>query len=189
MWVDMDVMKLQIEHDFIDDDTADAIKGCRVHLYRYRNGVLKRAPKTEFYRHDALVYSWGQHRSNDAFAQKFPEWMEQLAQKLPEPVNHAIIIRYHDGVKTHAPWHSDKCEELGRKTGCMKRGTGFYVISVGTPRVFQLGDEGNVVWEATLPEMSLLFISAETNALYKHCVPPDPNWSGCRWSLIFRTIV
>jgi len=92
-------------------------------------------------------------------------------------------------MKTHAPWHSDKCEELGRKTGCMKRGSSFFVISTGTPRVFQLGDENHVVWQAALPDCSMIQIDAETNVKYKHCVPQDPGWSGKRWSLIFRTIV
>jgi alkylated DNA repair dioxygenase AlkB len=115
--------------------------------------------------------------------------MEQIAARLPEPVNHCIIIRYHDGLKTYAPWHSDKCEELGRRTGCMKRGSSFFVISVGDPRTFELGDESAVLWSNALPHRSMITVDAATNAMVKHQVPPDKHWVGCRWSLIFRTIV
>ena len=115
--------------------------------------------------------------------------MEKLAQRLPEPVNHCIVIRYRDGMKTYAPWHSDKCQELGGRTGCMKGGTSFYVISVGDPRTFELGDETAVLWENALPHRSMICIDAETNANVKHQVPQDKHWHGCRWSLIFRTIV
>jgi len=179
----------KVHTEFISEEEAEKVKKAQVKLYAYRNGVLKRAPKIEWYRHKPLTYSWGQHRSNDDYARKFPKWMEEIAARLPEPVNHCIVIRYHDGLKTHAPWHSDKCEELGRKTGCMKRGTGFWVISVGDPRTFELGDETKVLWSKALPDRSMICIDAATNASVKHAVPPDPEWKGCRWSLIFRTIV
>ena len=179
----------KVQPEFISEEEAKSIRKAQVKLYAYRNGVLKRAPKIEYYRTHPLRYSWGQHKSNDDYAKKFPKWMEAIAQRLPEPVNHAICIRYHDGLKTHAPWHSDKCEELGRKTGCMKRGSSFYVISTGDPRVFQLGDEDNVVWSNALPDRSMICVDASTNARFKHCVPQDAEWKGVRWSLIFRTIV
>ena len=70
----------------------------------------------------------------------------------------------------------------------MLGGTGFYVISVGDPRVFQMGSEQEIVWESKLPHCSLLAISAADNVRRKHCVPKDDTWSGERWSLIFRTI-
>ena len=118
--------------------------------------------------------------------------MEEIAQKIEkdysEHVNHAIIIKYSDGEKHHAPWHSDKCEELGRKTGCMARGTSFFAISVGDPRTFQMGHEGRIIWEDKLPNRSMLKISAEMNVAFKHCVPKESEWHGERWSLIFRTI-
>ena len=179
----------RIHENFISEGEAQAITKAQVKLYAYRNGVLKRAPKLEWFRHRPLRYSWGQHKSNDDYAKKFPKWMEDIAKRLPEPVNHAIVIRYHDGEKTYSPWHSDKCEELGRKTGCMKRGTSFWVISVGDPRIFELGDEGDVLWSKALPHCSMIRVDAETNANVKHQLPPDPNWKGCRFSLIFRTIV
>jgi hypothetical protein len=179
----------KIHQDFVSEEEAQSIKKSQVKLYAYRNGVLKRAPKIEWFRHKPLRYSWGQHKSNDNYARKFPAWMEQLASKLPEQVNHAIVIRYHDGLKTYAPWHSDKSIETGRKTGCMQQGTGFYVVSVGDPRIFELGDEDNVLWSKALPHRSMIYVSSELNAATKHQVPQDPNWTGCRWSLIFRTIV
>jgi len=180
----------EIHQNFITEAEANDIMAAECYLYRYRAGVLKRAPKTEFWRYNPLRYSWGQAKSNDKYAQKFPDFMEKIAQRLPEPVNHAIVIKYHHGMKTHAPFHSDKCEELGRKTGCMKRGSSFFVISVGDPRTFQLGDESAILWSNALPHLSMMQIDAETNANVKHTVPPQPNWVGtCRWSLIFRTIV
>ena len=179
----------EIHENFITQAEADHIMASQVQFYAFRAGVLKRAPKIEWFRNEPLRYSWGQHRSNDKYAQIFPAWMEELAQRLPEPVNHAIVIKYHDGLKTYAPWHSDKCEELGRRSGCMQRGTSFFVISVGDPRTFQLGDESAVIWENALPHRSMIAVDAETNINVKHCVPQDKNWVGCRWSLIFRTIV
>ena len=181
-------MALAPHDDFISEHEACLIQKQAVHLYAYRNGVLKRAPKTEFYRSAPLRYSWGQHLSNDRYARKFLAWMEAIARRLHEPVNHAIIIRYHHGTQTHAPWHHDKCEEHGRKAGCMRADTGFHVVSVGVPRVFQLGNEAEVVWECPLPHRSLLSISSAANRKWKHCVPPDSTHEGIRWSLIFRTI-
>jgi hypothetical protein len=179
----------QIHENWISETEADMVMGSQVQLYRFRAGVLKRAPKIEWYRHEKLRYSWGQAKSNDKYAQPFPDWMEAIAQRLPEPVNHAIVIRYSSGMKTYAPWHSDKCEELGRRTGCMKRGSSFFVISVGDPRTFELGDESAVIWQKALPHCSMIQIDAVTNVNVKHQVPQDKNWVGCRWSLIFRTIV
>jgi alkylated DNA repair dioxygenase AlkB len=179
----------EVIENFITEDQANLIKAVEVREYGFRASKLKRAPKQGFYRGEQVAYSWGQHSSETEREEPFPEWMQAIAEKLGEPVNHAIVIRYSHGTETHAPWHSDKCEELGRKTGCMQRGTGFYNISVGDPRTFQMGDEGNVIWESKLPHCSMLYISAENNARYKHCVPKDKDWSGERWSLIFRTIV
>ena len=110
-----------LHEEFISEEDAYNIKKTQVKHYAYRNGVLKRAPKIEWFRHTPLRYHWGQHKSNDLYATKFPEWMENIAATLPEPVNHAIVTRYHDGMKTYAPWHADKAIETGRKTGCMQK--------------------------------------------------------------------
>ena len=182
------MVNFEVKENFITEDEAEAIKNVEVREYGFRGRTLKRAPKQGFYRNDRVVYSWGQHSSEHEREEQFPKWMEQIAERLAEPVNHAIVIKYAHGTETHAPWHSDKSEHLGRKTGCMKRGTGFYVISVGDPRLFQMGEKNNVCWESKLPHRSMLFISAENNVRYKHCVPQDRTWSGERWSLIFRTI-
>ena len=178
-----------VNENFITDAEAQHIMASEVRLYAFRGGLLKRAPKCEFFRGRKVRYSWGQQNSNDVYAELFPEWMEEIASRLSEPVNHAIIIKYDDGMKTHAPWHSDKSEELGRKIGCMQRGSSFFVISVGDPRVFQLGDESAVLWQSALPHRSMIAIDAVTNKNVMHRVPQDSTWVGCRWSLIFRNIV
>ncbi len=71
----------------------------------------------------------------------------------------------------------------------MAAGTGFFVASVGDPRVFELGDEGRVLWSFALPDRSLVHVDVAMNARWKHRVPEMPGWVGCRCSLIFRTIV
>jgi hypothetical protein len=71
----------------------------------------------------------------------------------------------------------------------MKRGSSFFVISVGDSRTFELGDESAVLWANALSHRSMIAIDAATNANVKHQVPPEKHWTGCRWSLIFRTIV
>jgi alkylated DNA repair dioxygenase AlkB len=185
-----------VEQGFITEEEATAIKAVEVREYGFRAGTLKRAPKAGFYRNDKVTYNWGQHTSEHEREEKFPSWMEEIAarveEKYGEPVNHAIVIKYSDGYENHAPWHHDKSEELGRKTGCMKRGTGFYVISVGVPRTFQMKRstkifEGSIVFDEKLPHCSMLAITAQQNVDYAHCVPKEDS-EGERWSLIFRTI-
>ena len=181
---------VDVRECFATEAEAENIKEVLVRLYNYRASVLKRAPKAEFYRGEHLIsYFWGQHRSNDSHALRFPGWMEALAARIDRSINHAIVIKYHDGVVTHAPWHSDKSEDTGRKSGCMKRGTSFYVVSVGDPRVFEIGDGDKTFWKQALPHRSLVEITSAVNAAYKHRVPQDTAWKGVRWSLIFRTIV
>lgn len=183
-------LRLEPVADFVSDAEAAHIQNVAVRLYEYRRSVLRRAPKTEFYKDQFLRYSWGQHKTNDAHARRMPDWMAAIADRIDPDINHAIVIKYHDGVKTHAPWHHDQCEERQRRSGCMKRGTGFHVISCGTPRVFELGQDGTVLWSRALPHRSLLSVTSETNQLFEHRVPQDPTWRGeARWSLIFRTIV
>jgi hypothetical protein len=67
---------VDVRECFATEEEADNIKEVAVRLYNYRASVLKRAPKAEFYRGVALIsYSWGQHRSNDSHALRFPGWM------------------------------------------------------------------------------------------------------------------
>ena len=109
-------------------------------------------------------------------------------------VNHAIIIKYKDGVKNHAPPHKDKIDKE----------ESFFVLSFGTPRRFQLLDTnyiktdkgriiqkiGDVIWDKELLNNSILRVSGKSNQLYYHAVPKDKNWKGTpRYSLIFRTII
>jgi hypothetical protein len=189
--------------DFITEEEATAIKAVEVHEYKFRAGTLKRAPKAGFYRNERVKYSWGQHTSEHEKEEKFPSWMEGIAQRVEEtygePVNHAIVIKYSDGYQNHAPWHKDKAEEVKSKNNCMKRGTGFFNISVGVPRTFELGralvekpsdknrEDYDVMFSEKLPHRSLLPVTAEQNAAFYHWVPKEAS-EGERWSLIFRTI-
>ena len=192
-----------VKQSFITEEEATAIKAVEVHEYKVRAGTLKRAPKAGFYRNERVKYSWGQHTSEHELEEKFPSWMEEIAKRVEEewgePVNHAIVIKYSDGYENHAPWHKDKAEEVKSKNNCMKRGTGFYNISVGVPRTFELGralvekpsdkkrEDYEVVFSEKLPHRSLLPVTAEQNAAYYHWVPKEDS-EGERWSLIFRTI-
>ena len=191
-----------VRDNFITEAEATYIKDVEVHEYGFRAGTLKRAPKAGFYRNEKVTYSWGQHTSEHEKEEKFPSWMEEIAkrveEKYGEPVNHAIVIRYSDGYENHAPWHKDKAEEVKSKNNCMKRGTGFYNISVGVPRTFELGralvekpsqarEDYEVLLSEKLPHRSLLPVTAEQNAAYHHWVPKEAS-GGERWSLIFRTI-
>jgi alkylated DNA repair dioxygenase AlkB len=190
-----------VEQGFITEEEATAIKAVEVREYGFRAGTLKRAPKAGFYRNDKVTYSWGQHTSEHEREEKFPSWMEEIAarveEKYGEPVNHAIVIKYSDGYENHAPWHQDKSEDVTSKNNCMKRGHGFYVISVGVPRTFQMGkalvekpkkeEDYEVVFSEKLAHRSILPVTAEQNAAYYHCVPKEDS-EGERWSLIFRTI-
>ena len=105
----------------------------------YRGKNMKRAPKNEFYypRHDDKVYKWGQQKlmypGGEGYTGKqMPGWMvaiaDQIRESYDEPVNHAIIIKYDDGVRTHAPPHQDKLPE----------DTSFFVFSFGDPRRFDI---------------------------------------------------
>ena len=61
-------------------------------------------------------------------------------------VNHAIIIKYSDGVLHHAPPHKDKIPD----------GTDFFVLSFGTPRKFQLGRKRS--FDAFISRRFVLFL-------------------------------
>ena len=191
-----------VKQSFITEEEATAIKAVEVREYGFRATTLKRAPKQGFYRNEKVTYSWGQHTSEHEKEEKFPSWMEEIAKRVEEtygePVNHAIVIKYSDGYENHAPWHKDKAEEVKSKNNCMKRGTGFYNISVGVPRTFELGEakvekpsqnreDYEVVFSEKLPHRSLLPVTFEQNAAYYHWVPKEAS-EGERWSLIFRTI-
>ena len=213
------------ERFFDTDDVADAVAAEDVHHYMYRGKYMKRAPKNEFYYpgHDDKVYKWGQQKlmypGGEGYTGKqMPGWMvdiaDQIRESYGEPVNHAIIIKYDDGVRTHAPPHQDKLPE----------DTSFFVFSFGDPRRFDIQasvtDEchhktkrgadgeplplmqtvhgtplvktkqtaGPVVWSEALAHNSMLVIDGKTNQHYWHSVPQDRTWAGVRYSLIFRVI-
>jgi hypothetical protein len=65
---------------------------------------------------------------------EMPPWMAFMANhirlKTGQPINHAIIIKYDSGTKTHAPPHQDK----------VPKDTSFFVFSYGKPRRFDVLD-------------------------------------------------
>ena len=162
-------------------------------LYSYRGKHIKRAPKREYYipGQKPPTYVWGQQIKNRPGGEEFtglpmPDWMVSLKNKINcdfnVQVNHAIIIKYSDGVKNHAPPHQDK----------IPAGTGFFVLSFGEPRKFQMSfdkTDNSITWNKHLASGSLLHVTNIGNKRFFHAVPPDPTWSGkARYSLIFRTI-
>lgn len=179
--------------------------------YKFRGKLMKRAPKKEYYipNEEPPTYKWGQQKINypggdDYSGEPMPPWMIKVKDKInvdfKTNVNHAIIIKYSDGVLNHAPPHQDKIPE----------GTDFFVLSFGEPRKFQLTksektntgkrkqdgsvkykcvNTGVVEWEQYLASGSLLQVTNLGNKKYFHAVPKDKAWSGtARYSLIFRTI-
>jgi alkylated DNA repair dioxygenase AlkB len=198
------------------------VKREQMHHYMYRGKGLKRAPKNEFYYpgNEHTTYKWGQQKTmypgGEAYTGKvMPPWMVCMADHIrhssDQLVNHAIIIKYDSGTKTHAPPHMDK----------VPKDTSFFVFSYGKPRRFDVLDtklvesedekkrdsSGNpvkkhnkdgsvktkmvpstVCWSKELEHNSLLVIDGQTNDNYYHAIPKDKGWKGERWSLIFRTI-
>jgi alkylated DNA repair dioxygenase AlkB len=207
---------------FVSDRYARRVRREAMHHYLYRGKPMKRAPKNEFYYPacEDKTYKWGQQTTmypgGEGYTGKpMPPWMVKIADKIRaaynQEINHAIIIKYDSGTKTHAPPHQDKVPE----------GTSFFVFSFGKPRRFdvlaskvaervdatkrdrdgefikRLDTNGsiktkmaaaNVVWSKELAHNSLLVVDGQTNDNYYHAIPKDKGWSGERWSLIFRVI-
>ena len=201
---------------------SELVKQEQMHHYLYRGKGMKRAPKNEFYfpGNADKTYKWGQQTKmypggENYTGKEMPPWMASMANHIRlqtgQFVNHAIIIKYDSGTKTHAPPHMDK----------VPKGTSFFVFSFGKPRRFdvlgtkivesedekkrdadgnpikKLNKDGsiktkmapsNVVWSKELAHNSLLVIDGKTNDNYYHAIPKDKGWDGERWSLIFRTI-
>ena len=164
------------------------LDGLEMTHYLYRGQRMKRAPKREYYLpgHENAVYKWGQQKSmypggGNYTGEVMPDWMIEIAKSLPEPVNHAIVIRYDDGMVTHAPPHNDKLDKEGKY--------GFWNYSFGVPRRFDVLDGDDPVWSKYLEHGSCLYMSGAANLKWKHAVPRDKNHRGVRYSLIFRTIV
>ena len=191
--------------EYSDAATYKKLCGEEMFDYKFRGKYMKRAPKREYYypSFDAKVYKWGQEKSfypggANYVGKEMPSWMTLIADKINKEygvkVNHSIVIKYEHGVQQHAPPHKDKVD----------KNADFFVLSFGTPRVFQILDTvtalnkqgkmreqcGDVLWEKGLEHCSLLRVSGDTNQKYYHAVPKDKHWKGStRYSLIFRTIV
>jgi hypothetical protein len=183
-----------VTQNFVTQEEADEILQVECHEKKSRASTLKRAPKAEFYVGDAPIwYYYQQHKSELENQLPMPTWMQNIGNRITDlpGMNHSIVISYTDGVKNFAPPHRDNSEDIGSKSGCLKAGAGFAVISVGEPRTFQLlaSPKGPVVWEQKLPNRSMLWIPAEYNVAYWHAVPQDKSHKGKRASLVFRQII
>jgi len=188
-----DLSLLKVYENFITEEEAQLILAAEVQELPCRGHTLKRAPKCEYYVGESPIwYSFQLEKKALELQKPMPQWMQEMGGRLPDApqFNHGIIIRYSDAMQHFAPRHQDHSEDTGGKTACLKKGTGFYNISVGKPRLFQFSDaDGNVVKEFKLPHRSLLHVPAEYNAAYWHAVPKDSTHKGVRCSLIFRDIL
>ena len=191
LWQPYQTPKYWAYHENYTSDWFDELQDETMVEYMFRGHVMKRAPKREYHVPGEVppVYKWGQQKihypgGSDYTGLPMPDWMIMLKDKINMDfnanTNHAIIIKYSDGVQHHAPPHQDK----------IPYGTDFFVLSFGEPRKFEIiNSENEVVWSKYLEEKSLLHVTSEGNKMFKHAVPPDPNWQGKpRYSLIFRTI-
>ena len=198
------------EENYTNAELLKDIEQEKMKEYRFRGKLMKRAPKREYFVPGEIppTYKWGQQTMNYPGGEEFsgkpmPLWMVSLKDKINSDfnvkVNHAIIIKYTDGMLHHAPPHQDKIPD----------GTDFFVLSFGTPRKFQLikskilqtnkrkkdgsykvkKEPGDIFWEEYLSSGSLLRVTSKANKEYFHAVPKEKNWKGPpRYSLIFRTI-
>ena len=198
------------EKCFLNKDEADELfEWCDkqvLKLYPFRGKSLKRSPKLEWGVDDSVgTYRWGQERSShDWISFPFPKTLENIRQKLGDPeINHCILIGYKHGTENHIPWHSDKQEgTTGSGAKDILAGTNIYNVTVcNRTRVFQLAYPENIMESKTghgeasryefneaLEHGSMIMLTAEGNQKLKHRVPKESNWSGHRYSIVFRKI-
>ena len=99
-------------HENYTSDWYSELQDEEMTLYSYRGKEIKRAPKREYYIPDQEppTYVWGQQIKNRPGGEEFtglpmPDWMVMLKDKINMDfhveVNHAIIIKYSDGVLHH----------------------------------------------------------------------------------------
>ena len=107
----------------------------------------------------------------------YKEVLDWVNRRCSTGHNHVIVAFYVDGSKHYAPPHQDKQAGVsGSGAKDMEMGTSFEVLSIGTPRSFAISDlDGKVRWSQPLDHGSLLHVTGETNKLYKHGVPKDPD--------------
>ena len=176
-------LEVGVREFFVTLEDARSIKGTAVRQDQRRASVLGRAPHAEFHRGVLRVSGvWGQRTINDAFPSQFPDWMAALARRVDPGINHAVVIRKtydHDVAPGVHHWHHHSCEEVGRRSKC-------YVVSIGGPSVFEIGDGDRIFCTQTLPDRSLLEIMVDADAT---CKRSTRQGGGVRWSLVFRTIV
>ena len=104
-------------HENYTSDWYSELQDEEMTLYSYRGKEIKRAPKREYYIPDQEppTYVWGQQIKNRPGGEEFtglpmPDWMVMLKDKINMDfhveVNHAIIIKYSDGVLHHTRFSS-----------------------------------------------------------------------------------
>ena len=106
--------------------------------------------------------------------------MDRLAERLGWRPNNCLANFYSDGTSTMG-FHSDSTEEL-------EPGTGVAIVSLGAEReiTFRAADKSFTV-EYPLVSGSLLYMTAEVQAGWKHAILPQPG-AGGRISLTFRQL-
>lgn len=139
LWQPYQTPKYWAYHENYTSDWFDELQDETMVEYMFRGHAMKRAPKREYHVPGEVppVYKWGQQKihypgGSDYTGLPMPDWMIMLKDKINMDfnanTNHAIIIKYSDGVQHHAPPHQDK----------IPYGTDFFVLSFGEPRKFEM---------------------------------------------------
>ena len=170
--------------------------------YPYRGKTLTRSPKVEFKINNTIgTYRFGQEKkAYDLVNLSIPDIIQKHINKLNDKnINYVTIIKYDHGTRHHIPWHSDKQEgtiSAGAKD--ITGGTNIYNINVfnGINRLFQVAKPEFIdktkasVYEFNerMEHGSLFALTADGNKTMKHQVPKEKKWTGCRYSIVLRTI-
>jgi alkylated DNA repair dioxygenase AlkB len=107
---------------------------------------------------------------------------DQLEALLATGFNSVLANRYRDG-RDYMGWHSDDEPELGAQPIIAS-------LSLGATRRFVLKPRGaGQRLDLDLPHGSLLIMSGQTQALYRHALPSTKRPVGERINLTFRRIL
>jgi alkylated DNA repair dioxygenase AlkB len=106
----------------------------------------------------------------------------RLQRELGVDFNSVLANLYRDG-RDRMGWHSDNERELGLRPVIAS-------VSLGAPRrfVFRHRAQPSLKREVVLPDGSLLLMSGETQANYRHALPATARSVGARINLTFRRI-
>ena len=184
------------------NELLDFCNGLKFVEYPYRGKTLTRSPKIEFKINETIgVYRFGQEKRAYSLVNAYmPSILENVLEKINDTdINYVTIIKYTDGKRHHIPWHSDK------QAGTISAGakdivcnTNIYNVNVfkGTNRLFQVAKYENInekiadVYEFNerMKHGSIFVLSADGNKTMKHQIPKEKKWTGCRYSLVLRSI-